>query len=113
LKMCDYLRSDWDRSSCYSGVFMENVMFEWHDRSASSGEHASHAHSRSGLVYLRSDEPLYPCTIVGDKYRRECYMMQSSAILMFNNSDLSDAFRVCDNAPTEVIMYCYRSMGRD
>jgi hypothetical protein len=92
---------------------MENVMFEWRDHFASSAEQSSHAHGRFGLAYLRSYDPLYPCTIVADKYRRECYMMQSSAILMFNNFDFINAFSICDSAPEEFIKYCYRSMGRD
>ena len=30
LRLCDALEGDWDRGSCYSGVFMENIIFATH-----------------------------------------------------------------------------------
>ncbi len=48
LKLCDGYTDNWERQSCYGGVFMENVMNEINPGKRSS--------------YLKQDDPLYPCT---------------------------------------------------
>lgn len=63
LMSCDVLLSDYDRESCYGGVFMENVT----------------AYDPS-LRDLDPNDPLYPCTAVGDIYRRSCYLIQPDAM---------------------------------
>ena len=37
LRLCDALDGDWDRGSCYSGVFMENIIFATHQVEAAAG----------------------------------------------------------------------------
>jgi hypothetical protein len=103
LQYCDYLGADWDRQSCYGGVFMENIIFasEPHDH---GGEHKT---------FLNRDEPLYPCTIVATQYRYQCYNLQSSAILMFNGQNYAQTAKECDKAPEQYISVCYMSLGRD
>ncbi len=44
LRFCDALPTDWDRSSCYGGVFMENIMIEWHLRYGEPSDGGGHAH---------------------------------------------------------------------
>jgi hypothetical protein len=102
LSACNVLLTAWDQESCYGGVFMENIM----GYAAAAGHH----HHR---VFLKSDDPLYPCNAVKQKYRGACYLLQSSAILSFNNYDFAQGFRECDKAPAEFVPVCYQSMGRD
>jgi hypothetical protein len=102
LSTCDYLTTQWERESCYGGVFMENIV-------AANTTNPHHAH----LHFLKPEDPLYPCNSVDKKYQASCYLMQSSAILMLNGYDFSQAFRECEKAPTEFIAVCYQSMGRD
>ena len=103
LRYCDYLDATWAQS-CYGGVFMENIVWSQSpesDRSASPGE------------TVIEDDPHYPCNSVADKYKWECYAMQSSVILYLNGWDFQNAFAECDNAPGKYVSTCYYSMGRD
>lgn len=99
LKLCDVLTSDWDRSSCYGGVFMENVMV------ASRGDGTS--------AYFKDSEPLYPCTFVERSYKEQCYLMQTSQVLQKNGYDFAKTFAICAQADEGFVDTCYRSLGRD
>lgn len=104
LQTCDLLATDWDRSSCYGGVFMENVVFA-QNPPANAGPKEK--------AFLDKNKPLYPCSDLDQKYLRECYLMQTSAILWFNDYDFEAAFDVCDGATGDFISVCYQSLGRD
>jgi len=112
LRFCDALPGDWDRSSCYGGVFMENIMIEWHLRFGAPADGGGHVHYTQKSM-LREDDPLYPCNAVAEKYRRECYFIQTSAISMFNDNDFRATAQACDRAPSKHIPTCYQSLGRD
>jgi hypothetical protein len=60
LEACDALGDDWSRNSCYGGVFMENV-----------ANGANEKRNFSAMDYH------YPCDRVAERYRRECYTMQT------------------------------------
>jgi hypothetical protein len=112
LGLCDALSTDWDRSSCYGGVFMENIMVEWNQRFGAPSAGTGHVHyTRQSM--LKQEDPLYPCNSVAEKYRRECYFLQSSAISMFNDNDFQATLQACDTAPEKYIVTCYQSAGRD
>ena len=104
LSYCDFLETDWNRESCYGGVFMENIVFAAHPKHTDSSAHES---------FLKPEDPLYPCNNVKEKYQGACYFLQSSAILMFNGYDVANAFEKCGTAPEKYIPICYQSMGRD
>lgn len=95
---CDRLSQSWERSSCYGGVFMENIMSD---------------SPESPSAYLKKDDVLYPCTAVEVKYRRECYLMQTSHILELYDGDFEAVFRVCNSAEEEFQTPCFQSIGRD
>ncbi|HEY7268453.1 MAG TPA: hypothetical protein VH951_01380 [Dehalococcoidia bacterium] len=99
LAMCDTLNVDWDQSSCYGGVFMENVvtLFEGNDF----------------LTTYKPDDHLYPCTSLAERYLDQCYLMQSSVILILNHYDFAEAFTECDGAQQAYIFTCYQSLGRE
>ncbi len=109
LEGCDALASPWERESCYSGVFMENVVAFLQPHST----HQDHHHAERPRSLLRPEDPLYPCTTVDEPYQRACYRMQSSAILIFSQHDFAKAFRVCADAPAAFVSVCYESLGRD
>ena len=111
LEGCDALASPWERESCYSGVFMENVVAFLQPHHTHQEGHQSHADRPRSL--LRPEDPLYPCTAVGELYQRACYRMQSSAILTFSQHDFAKAFQVCSGAPAAFVSVCYESLGRD
>ncbi len=133
LSDCDLLADDWDRHSCYGGAFMENIVNATQphhggshaeggaDRGAHDAGHAATAPAgpggvlptESGFKPLDPADPLYPCSILAARYLVDCYQMQTSAILWFNQGNIGDAARTCDRAPSDVRPWCYQSLGRD
>jgi hypothetical protein len=102
LRYCDFLGAEWDRRSCYGGVFMENVVWSQNVQGArATGE---------GVL----DEDLhYPCNAIDDRYRPDCWLMQTSTILRLVGWDLARAFQTCNNAERAYIPLCYDGMGRE
>ena len=94
LQACDTLPDDWSRSSCYGGVFMENVFSTVPEKRDIS---ASDSH--------------YPCSRVDAKYRGECYLMQTWRMQEMGLA-AERLFDECVNAgPFE--QQCAQSVGRD
>jgi hypothetical protein len=99
LKGCDLITDSWERSSCYGGVFMENVM-----ATVTPGHHTD---------YLKNDDLLYPCDAVGGGYREQCYLMQTSHMLQVNGYDFTKTFGLCAKVEDQFRTTCYTSLGRD
>jgi hypothetical protein len=78
---------------------MENVMNE-----INPGEHSQ---------YLKADDPLYPCTAVENRYKEQCYLMQTSHALTVLQEDFSKVFAVCSTVDAPYDATCYQSLGRD
>ncbi len=99
---CDLLPNSSAQSSCWTGVFMENIV----GGLASKEGHVS--------KYLSSD-PLYPCTDpkVEEKYRVSCYFLQTSRMMQLFASDFKKIGDACAKAPKEYQRSCFESMGRD
>jgi hypothetical protein len=98
LETCNDLEGQWEQASCWSGVFMENVI-------ADGFEHSTD--------YLRPDEPLYPCNAVKDRYKTTCYLMQTSYMLAVTGRDFRKVFGLCTQAGEDYIDTCHQSLGRD
>lgn len=97
LAACDNLAAEWERSSCYGGVFMENII----------------AHSPETPSKYLSNDPLYPCNAVDDRYRYQCYQMQTSHMLTLFKGDFGQVFVTCGSAEEKYRTACYQSLGRD
>ena len=82
-----------------------------HDMSAMEG-HGDHA-AEEPFKALDPNEPLYPCTVVQERHRSACYLMQTSPILYANKGDFADAARQCGRSPEAYRYTCYVSLGRD
>ncbi|HLM67860.1 MAG TPA: hypothetical protein VK358_10045 [Longimicrobium sp.] len=161
LEGCDRASDEFVRTSCYGGVFMENIVnvthphhtagghagtqggghgghgqqgastdHAAHGQQAAADEHAGHgqhaaAHAGHGaasgqpaMVHgpwraLDRNDWLYPCNAVALKYQRECYNMQTSAIMFFNYGNVKSTARVCGRAPAAFQPTCFYSLGRD
>ena len=98
LALCDKLDGSWERESCYSGVFMENVIVD----------------NKNHLTkYLKPTEPLYPCNAVEERYKASCYLMQTSYMLKITSGDFKKVFGYCGQAEPAFRATCYQSVGRD
>ena len=94
LAICDVLPDEWSQSSCYGGVFMENVFNTTNEK---KNFDATDYH--------------YPCNHLAEKYRSECYMMQTSRMteMGLNTEGL---LAECAKAGAFVTP-CAQSIGRD
>ena len=97
LVICDKLTGVWEQSSCWSGVFMENII-----------SHGINNYS----AYLKSDDPSYPCNAVEDKYKHTCFLMQTSYMLNVFGESFASVFVECEKSG-EYAQTCYQGLGRD
>lgn len=99
LETCDALTDPWERERCYGGVFMENVVTK------DDPEHPS--------KYLKADQPLYPCNVVGTRYKNECYQRQTSYALQTQGNNFSKVFDLCRTVEDDFQLSCYQGLGWD
>jgi hypothetical protein len=94
LDICDALDEDWSRSSCYGGVFMENVSNATNEKKnfSPTDYHA-------------------PCNQLADKYRHDCYIMQTSRMAEMGLST-ERMLEECAKAGVYRVA-CTLSIGRD
>jgi hypothetical protein len=97
LDTCRALRSDWDRTSCKGGVFMENITPSYGIRSP----------------WLRDDDPVYPCNSVARPDKKMCYGMVTSRILRVIGLDWEGTAQVCAQVERDFVSTCFDSFGRD
>lgn len=98
LQLCDILNGRWERDSCYTGVFMENVIID---------------QKNHFTKYLQSDDLVYPCNAVEKKYKRSCYLTQTSYIFKASDYHFDKVFNICSNVDSNFKNTCYQSLGRD
>ena len=101
LRSCDSIKNDWERESCYGGVFMQNIM-------------EAEKYPDRPPKFLKTDQPMYPCTAVDRQYKGQCYLMQTSYALKVLNGNFTAVFTACDGlSDTSYKATCYQSLGRD
>ena len=112
---CDLLADGWDRESCYGGAFMENVINATtpHHPATQLAAHRHHQMNGPAFKAINPDDPLYPCSIMADRYLNACYQMQTSVMLHLNHGNIGDAARSCEKAPERIRNVCFQSLGRD
>lgn len=97
LTVCDGLIEKKRRETCYSGIFMENA------NSTTNRDHPSQ--------FIRSDNPLYPCSILDDKYLHTCYEFQGEYFGKVADHDWKKVVGMCQLAPSRYQEDCVRSIG--
>ena len=115
LKDCDRLTSEWDQRSCYSGVFMEHNMGA-RMQVFGDGKFGMHRHSMpaESVVLFKPNDLQYPCDATPERYRQQCYELQSDLILPAVKQDYRKAAAVCDAAGTpSLVSMCYVGLGRN
>jgi hypothetical protein len=112
---CDRLATEWDRSSCYGGVFMEHNMGA-RMQAFGEGEVGMHRHSTPNpkLTLYKPNDLHYPCNVTPERYRRDCYALQADIILPALKQNYLKASKVCDAAGApELVRACYSGLGRN
>ncbi len=116
IRGCDLLRQEVDQRACVTGVMMENRVSFDHGR-ATPVTHALHSHAEmpdsSGSSFPRFDpkNAHYPCSVLPQKYLKECYHSQPALVLTVTGLDYAAAIRMCDTAPAEARVSCYHGLG--
>lgn len=110
LEGCDTLpATGTSYESCYSGVFMENIVGAISVDQAKSSANPGEFHTSSWL----SNDPLYPCNAVEAKYKNACYMFQSSRMIQVLAYDYQKVASACSSIEQIYRVACFLSMGRD
>ena len=98
----DTLRGRADITSCYSGVFMENVV---------GGLSGAMGHYTR---YLSGADHHYPCNILeGEGRVKSCYFYHTSHMIKLFRNDFRTLAVACSEAPEFAQPQCFQSMGRD
>jgi len=97
LKLCDTIANQEYKERCYTGVFMEN------SSSSTSFDHAS--------IYIKKDDPFYPCNSLETKYQPLCWQYQSSYFSIISNQDWKKVSDLCLQIPTKYQDRCFRTIG--
>jgi hypothetical protein len=105
IETCKKLSTDFDRRSCFGGMFMENVV-------TGEGLGAGESHETE---WLSKTDLHFPCNKINQDYgvQYECYQMQTSWMLWVFNYDFNKVKSECLNAREDMIPVCYKSFGRD
>ena len=112
---CDLLGDGWDRESCYGGASMENVINATapHHPATELAAHGHHHQMAANFKAIDPNDPLYPCSIMAERYLHACYQMQTSVILWLNHGNIGAAAGSCEKAPEHMRAICFQSLGRD
>jgi plastocyanin len=111
LNSCDQLKSG--QNSCWTGVFMENIV-----AGVASPIPTKQNQISVGLIpghstkYLNED-PHYPCNAIDEKYKNECYFLQTSRMMQLFPSNFQKISDACLKSPERYQATCFLSMGRD
>ena len=97
LEVCSRLGRWWDRDACRGGVFMENLSTSYGFRS----------------VWLKDDDPVFPCDWVGRAAKRRCYLNVTSRILPSVDGDWEETAARCSRVERDFVDECFQSFGRD
>lgn len=97
LAVCGRLIRWWDRDACRSGVFMENLSTSYGARS----------------IFLKDDDPIYPCNWVDRPAKRRCYRSIAYRVLGSVGWDFERAAERCASVERGFAGDCFRSLGKD
>ena len=94
LAVCEKQSDSWSQSSCYGGIFMENV-------------HSATPEKRD----LSRTDYHYPCSKLAENFKGDCYTMQTTRMTELGLST-EKIFEECKKAGNQQFQ-CFQSAGRD
>jgi plastocyanin len=96
LKMCEGFDTDFGRTNCANGVFMENF-------NADQKLHLS--------KFLKESDPFYPCAQQAERYKAVCYLYAPTYFLSLNRGDYDAALEWCNGAEAGFEPSCAYGVG--
>src|SRR2546423_11953543 len=63
--------------------------------------------------WLRSSQPLYPCTAVAERHKLYCYLMVTSQVLTDVGYSWTKTVAWCRKSEPGWVKTCFQSLGRD
>ena len=93
--LCNTLPSDFSRSACINGVFMQHFVVTDHD----------------GSVPKTNPTSLHDCAIQPLDYKPACYNYAPSAYLTINNGQYASALKWCHTAEKNYVPDCIGGVG--
>lgn len=104
LDYCSLIDDDGGKASCRTGAFMENIV--------GSLAESAEAKARGHFTKYLSDDPQYPCNIVKEEYKSDCYFLQTDRMLRLSTNGFQGVADACHAAPEAYHFTCFASMGR-
>lgn len=104
LEYCNLLPQGMNQASCRTGIFMENLIGSLTD--------SPEARARGHFTRYISDDPQYPCNIVKDEYKADCYFLQTDRMMALSKTGWKGVADECAKAPPLYQYSCFASMGR-
>jgi len=103
---CNKLEDSFAQTSCYGGVFMENII-------TGQGLGAVKDHDTK---WLNQTDPYFPCNGIDQDFalQYQCYQMQTSWMLTLSGYDFAHVATECLQVPRkDMTAICFKSLGRD
>jgi len=104
LDYCELIGDNQGKASCRTGAYMENIVGSLTD--------SPEARALGHFTKFLSDDPQYPCSIVKEEYKADCYFLQTDRMLFLSKTGFQGVVDGCTNAPAEYHHTCFASMGR-
>jgi hypothetical protein len=103
---CKKLPDSFSQSSCYGGMFMENIL---------TGQGLGASEKDHSTSWVNNTDPYYPCNKVSQEYeiQYQCYQMQTSWMLTLTGYNFDIVSKQCQKAPNNMQSVCFKSLGRD
>ena len=99
LDLCAALDDAYGPTSCYSGVFMENIIGGMSELTGHESE------------YVREDNLHFPCTVLDERFVVACYGYQPIHMLSVLNGDYKAVIRECDSLGEDSRHACWGVIG--
>lgn len=104
LDYCGLIGDAGGQSSCRTGAFMENIVGSLTD--------SAEARALGHFTKFLSNDPQYPCSIVKEEYKSDCYFLQTDRMMSLAGGNPQGIVSGCEQAPVQHRSMCYASMGR-
>jgi hypothetical protein len=107
LNECAKLGGSFAQTSCYGGVFMENILT---GQGLGASEEANHE-----TQWVNRNDPYFPCNAIdqSNEVQYQCWQMQTSWMLTLASYNFDTVAKQCLDAPNGMAPTCFKSFGRD